>query len=158
MNPEGPFRFRLERVKRVREHDRRDRERKLLAADARCRELAQSIAGLRDERSRVLADLEKERAERVATAVEREAWSYLDRLSARQASFRASLRDAERERDARRADFMNAFREVRVLELLEERQREAHRREARRVESRQLDRLVSDHSRWRHRGEPTDNG
>lgn len=152
MNPGRPFRFRLHRVKRVREHRRRECELNLLGAEARCRELADALAGVVEERGRALAQLERDRAAGPDPGLERAAWRYLDALDRRETERRAALREAEEHRDARRSDLMLALREVRVLELLEERQREAHRREAGRAEARQLDTLVGDHPRWRRGG------
>jgi flagellar export protein FliJ len=139
------FRFRLERVRAVRERKEKLAQREL--ADAISRR-SSSAAELREAD----ADLEHARAEQRSIAAEREAVSatdllarqaFLERVEAQRRTRISELEQREAEVDERDAELASAASEHEMLNRLRERHRGEHNREAARREVGVLDEIAA---------------
>jgi flagellar export protein FliJ len=146
----GSYKFRLETLRKVREASRDERR----AALGEAFRAAEVLAGRRMElvaQQAELRDLQRSVASGRYLDVNRllEAQRYELVLKARgdELAKQTTLLAAEIER--RRQTLVEADREVRVLELLDERQRREHNRQQARREGRQLDEAAL--ARWRGR-------
>ena len=137
------FRFRLATLRRLRENHR-DEQRGRLA------EAYQAEAILAERRQQVADELDGvERLQRTvlhpgATDVNRllDAQRYLLALRAQQGTLQNQMRLLDEEIERRRLAVVEADRQVRVLDKLEDRQREQHRREQLRLETKQYDEVA----------------
>lgn len=138
------YKFRLEAVERVRAA-RRDQSSGALADAFRAEQvLAENRAALATEQAQ-LRELQR------AAAVERyldvnrllEAQQYELVLRARQQELARQEALLSIETERRRLALVEAEREVRVLELLDERHRRAHRRRQERLDTKQLDEVAA---------------
>jgi flagellar FliJ protein len=142
-NMKGPsFRFRLERVRELREH--REDEAKLELASAladhfRAEEQVQ-VAEQRIEHAR-LAQLDATRSQRTGTDLLAHQ-AYLERTESDHRASRHDLNQREIEVDDRRDALSLAARERQALERLKERRRAEYQREADRVEALALDEIA----------------
>jgi flagellar FliJ protein len=133
------FRFRLERVRALRER-REDLARQELA------KALSRLAGSRDRLQAVEAQLERIRTEqRLATSTSRAV--DVQELRARQAIGARELAERQADVAERDGELGLAEREHRMLERLKERQHAEHDREARRQEGLVLDELAIDRFR-----------
>jgi flagellar protein FliJ len=134
------YKFRLATLQKVREA-RRDRERTALAEAFRAEqvlsdrrtELAAEEAALRDLQRSATGG----RILNINRLVEAQRYELVLRAASQELARQQALLSVEIER--RRKALVEADREVRVLEQLDERQHEEHRRLARRLETKQLD-------------------
>jgi flagellar FliJ protein len=143
------YRFKLATLQRVREA-RRDRERAALAEAFHAEQvLAERQASLAAEQKELRA-LQRSAAAHGYLDVSRllEAQRYELVLKAREAELAQQAATVAAETERRRQVLVEADREVRVLELLDERQRREHQRHARRAETRHLDEAAN----GRHEG------
>jgi flagellar FliJ protein len=134
------YSFRLETLQRVREAHR-DQQRAALAEAFRAEQvLAENRNGLAAE-EQSLRELKRgataEHYLNVNKLLEAQRYELVLRAQSQELQKQAILLAAETER--RRQVLVEADREVRVLELLDERHRRAHRRQAERLETKQLD-------------------
>lgn len=142
------YKFRLETLQKVREAHR-DQQRSALAEAFRAEQvLAENRAQLAAE------DFEVQKLKRSATEekylnvnklLEAQRYELLLRAQAQDLAKQSVLLEAETER--RRQTLVEADREVRVLELLDERLRRGHHREAEKKETKLLDEAAT--VRWR---------
>jgi flagellar protein FliJ len=142
------YKFRLETLQKVREAHR-DQQRSALAEAFRAEQvLAENRAQLAAEENE-LRQLKRsatdERYLDVNRLLEAQRYELLLRAQVQELEKQAVLLAAETER--RRQVLVEADREVRVLELLDERHRRAHHREAERKETKLLDEAAT--VRWR---------
>jgi flagellar FliJ protein len=138
-----PFRFRLERVREIREHAE-DRAREELAsslgAQLRGQAMLQAAAELVDEAQAA------RRVGSVAGAVpaldlqSHQLW--LERLQRQRADAELAVERARAEVDSRRAALVEARRRREALERLKDRKRQEHRADAERVEGALLDEIA----------------
>ena len=135
-----PFKFRLERVKTLRER----------AEQQRAEELAASVAHRRrgeEELEAAAQRVDRARHERrgVAQATGADLLSmqaYIERTQRAQHAAALDLGRREAEVDARRDALVHAAREHRALTRLEERRREEHTREVARIEGARMDEVA----------------
>jgi flagellar export protein FliJ len=142
------YKYRLETLQKVREAHR-DQQRASLAEAFRAEQV------LAENRAQLVAEEEALRElQRSATAghyldvnrlLEAQRYDLLLKAQSQQLAKQAVLLAAETER--RRQALVEADREVRVLELLDERHRRAHQLEAERKETKRLDEAAT--VRWR---------
>jgi flagellar FliJ protein len=142
------YRFRLETLRKVREAHR-DQQRSALAEAFRAEQvLAESRAQLADEENE-LRQLKRSASEEryldVNRLLEAQRYELLLRTQAQELEKQAVLLAAETER--RRQVLVEADREFRVLERLDERHRRSHDREAERRETKLLDEAAT--VQWR---------
>ena len=138
----APFRFRLERVREMRERAE-DEAKEALGAALRRQELL--AARLAD----ATAHLERARASKSGVSgagfsVEQMLahQAFVERTEREQQAAEIELSRQDAEVDARRSALQDAARERQVLDKLRDKQAEAHRREADRVEAQQIDELA----------------
>ncbi len=142
------YKFRLETLQKVREAHR-DQQRASLADAFRAEQV------LAENRTQLLAE-EQELRELKRTAsegryfdvnrlLEAQRYELLLKAQGQELAKRAVLLAAETER--RRQTLVEADREVRVLELLDERHRQTHNRDEQRAETKRLDETAT--VRWR---------
>jgi flagellar FliJ protein len=136
-----PFRFGLQRVREIREHDE-DQAKERFAASLNARVRGEAFLRAAEQR------LAAARAEAVpqtltplsgSTLVSRQAW--VDRLENARVDAKLRMSSYEAELLRRRHELTAASRAREVLDKLEERQREEHRREAVRAEVNELDEM-----------------
>jgi len=142
------YTFRLNTLQKVREAHR-DQQRASLAEAFRAEQvLEESRAQL------ILEEQELRRLQRSATEgqyldvnrlIEAQRYELLLKAQSEELAKQAKLLEAETER--RRQTLVEADREVRVLELLDERHRQVHNREEQRAETNRLDEAAT--VRWR---------
>jgi flagellar FliJ protein len=148
------YKFRLETLQKVREAHR-DQQRSALAEAFRAEQvLAENRAQLAAEEielRQLKRSASDERYLDVNRLLEAQRYELLLRAQAQELEKQAVLLAAETER--RRHVLVEADREVRVLELLNERYRRAHYREAERKETKLLDEAAT--VRWRLNREAT---
>ena len=139
-----PFRFRLERVRELREHDE-DRAREDLAAS-----LGAQVRGESMLHAATLEVAQAQSARRdgvlsggpVACIDLHAHQLWAERLQRQRADAELALERAGAEVDARRSALVEASRRREVLERLKERRRREHRAEMERVEGAQLDEMA----------------
>src|SRR4029078_2853318 len=144
----GTYKFRMESLQKVREAHR-DQQRASLAEAFRAEQvLAENQAQLVDE-ERCLRELQRSAADGkyldVNRLLEAQRYELLLKAQAQELAKQAILLSAETER--RRQILVEADREVRVLELLDERHRGARARDEQRAETKRLDDVAT--VRWR---------
>src|SRR6476469_4981618 len=142
------YKFRLNTLQKVREAHR-DQQRGSLAEAYRAEQvLAENRAQLTVE-ERELRELQRSATEGqyldVNRLLEAQRYELLLKAQSQELAKQAVLLAAETER--RRQLLVEADREVRVLELLDERHRDAHARDAQRAETKRLDDVAT--VRWR---------
>jgi flagellar export protein FliJ len=142
------YKFRLNTLQKVREAHR-DQQRASLAEAFRAEQvLAENRAQLIDE-ERELRELQRSAIEGqyldVNRLLEAQRYELLLKAQGQELAKQAVLLAAEAER--RRQTLVEADREVRVLELLDERHRRAHNRDEQRAETKRLDDVAT--VRWR---------
>ncbi|HEX5472676.1 MAG TPA: hypothetical protein VFW73_12370 [Lacipirellulaceae bacterium] len=142
------YKFRLETLQKMREA-RRDQQRASLAEAYRAEQiLAENRAELAAEEE-VLRELQRavasERYLNVSRLLEAQRYDLLLKAQSQELAKQAILLAAETER--RRQMLVEADREVRALELLDERNRQAHARNEQRKETKRLDEAAN--VRWR---------
>lgn len=142
------YKFRLNTLQKVREAHR-DQQRASLAEAFRAEQvLAENRAQLADE-ERELRELQQSAIEGqyldVNRLLEAQRYELLLKAQGQELAKQAVLLAAEAER--RRQILVEADREVRALELLDERHRSAHDREEQRAETKRLDDVAT--VRWR---------
>jgi|SRR3954467_3205625 flagellar FliJ protein len=142
------YKFRLNTLQKVREAHR-DQQRASLAEAFRAEQvLAENQAQLVDE-ERELRELQRSAADGqyldVNRLLEAQRYELLLKAQGQELTKQAILLAAEAER--RRQTLVEADREVRVLELLDERHRRAHDRDEQRAETKRLDDMAT--VRWR---------
>ncbi len=142
------YKFRLNTLQKVREAHR-DQQRASLAEAFRAEQvLAENRAELVEE-ERELRELQRSAANGqyldVNRLLEAQRYELLLKAQGQELAKQAILLAAEAER--RRQTLVEADREVRVLELLDERHRRAHDREEQRAETKRLDDVAT--VRWR---------
>jgi flagellar protein FliJ len=142
------YKYRLETLQKVREAHR-DQQRASLAEAFRAEQmLAENRAQLMAEEE-ALRELQRSAAAGqyldVNRLLEAQRYDVLLKAQSQEMAKQAVLLAAETER--RRQTLVEADREVRVLELLDERHRRAHNREANRKETKRLDEAAT--VRWR---------
>jgi flagellar FliJ protein len=143
------YKFRLDGVQRVREA-RRDEQRVSLADAFRAEQiLAESRAELAAE-GESLRELQRAAAAgkylNVNQLLEAQRYELLLKMRSQELTKQAILLAAESER--RRQMLVDADREVRVLEMLDDRQRAEFSKQQQRLETKQLDDLAT--QRWRN--------
>jgi flagellar FliJ protein len=143
------YKFRLNTLQKVREAHR-DQQRTSLAEAFRAEQvLAENRAQLADE-ERELRELQRSACEGqyldVNRLIEAQRYELLLKAQGQELAKQAILLAAEAER--RRQTLVEADREVRVLEMLDERHRRAHDRDEQRAETKRLDDMAT--MRWRH--------
>lgn len=138
-----PFRFRLERIRELREHDE-DRARELLASSLGAQLRGQAML---EAASQLVADAQaRQREDAGAGAVDaadlqaRQLW--LERLQRERADAELALERASAEVEARRSQLVEARRRREALERLKERRRQEHRVMMERRESALLDEMA----------------
>ena len=138
----GPFRFRLERVREMRERAEDEAKEALGAALRRQDELTARLAdaGTRLEEARTSKSATSGAACSVQAILAHQA--FVERVEREQQAAELELSRHGAEVAARRAALQEAAREHQVLEKLRDKQAAAHRREAERVEARQIDELA----------------
>src|SRR6476646_1506090 len=142
------YKFRLETLQKVREAHR-DQQRASLAEAFRAEQvLAENRAQLVAE-ERELRELQRSATDGkyldVNRLLEAQRYELLLKAQSQELAKQAILLSAEAER--RRQILVEADREVRVLELLDERHRRAHDRDEQRAETKRLDDVAT--VRWR---------
>jgi flagellar export protein FliJ len=142
------YKFRLNTLQKVREAHR-DQQRASLAEAFRAEQvLAENRAELVEE-ERELRELQRSAVDGqyldVNRLLEAQRYELLLKAQGEELAKQAILLAAEAER--RRQTLVEADREVRVLELLDERHRRAHDREEQRAETKRLDDVAT--VRWR---------
>src|SRR4051812_1986702 len=142
------YKFRLESLQKVREAHR-DQQRASLAEAFRAEQvLAENRAQLIAEEQELLA-LKRTASEGryldINRLLEAQRYELLLKAQSQELAKRAVLLAAETER--RRQTLVEADREVRALELLDERHRQSHNRQQQRVETKLLDETAT--VRWR---------
>jgi flagellar protein FliJ len=142
------YKFRLNTLQKVREAHR-DQQRASLAEAFRAEQvLAENRAQLVDE-ERELRELQRSASDGkyldVNRLVEAQRYELLLKAQSQELAKQAVLLAAEAER--RRQTLVEADREVRVLELLDERHRRAHDLDEQRAETKRLDDVAT--VRWR---------
>ncbi len=147
------YKFRLNSLQRVRKA-RRDEQRVSLAEAFRAEQI------LAESRAEVAAELEDLRTlQRLATSgkyldvnqlLEAQRYELLLKARSQELMKQAILLSAETER--RRQNLVEADREVRVLEMLDDRQHKEFNKEQQRVETKLLDDIAT--QRWRHTQTP----
>src|SRR6185436_916651 len=142
------YKFRLNTLQKVREAHR-DQQRASLAEAFRAEQvLAENRAQLVEE-ERELRELQRSASDGkyldVNRLVEAQRYELLLKAQSQELAKLAVLLAAEAER--RRQTLVEADREVRVLELLDDRHRRAHNRDAERAETKRLDEAAT--VRWR---------
>jgi flagellar FliJ protein len=138
-----PFRFRLERVRELREHDE-DRAREDLASsigaqlrgEAMLRAASDSVTDAHDRRRDGTAAGSMPAADLQAHQL------WLERLQRQRADAELALERAGAEVDARRAALVEASRRREALERLKERRRQEHRVTVDRIEGATLDEIA----------------
>ena len=144
------YKFRLATLQKVREA-RRTQQRQTLAEAFRAEQvLADSRAALAAEEVELVA-MKRLASEGkyldVNKLLEAQRYELMLRDQAQELEKQATLLAAETER--RRQLLIEADRDVRVLEMLDERHREEHKRRVQRAESKQLDEIAQI-TRWRN--------
>ena len=137
------FRFRLERVLRYRRMLQEARQRDFAEAQTRVVAQERYIADLEGERT---AEREAFRRTRLAAGTRRTVQlirAYLAALELRLASARKDRAELSREAEVRREALVRARRDVRALELLREKQREAWRRGEEIEEQKNIDEMAA---------------
>ncbi len=142
------YKFRLETLQKVREAHR-DQQRGSLAEAFRAEQvLAENRAQVAAEEQE-LRELQRSASDGryldVNRLLEAQRYELLLKAQSQELAKQAVLLAAETER--RRQTLVEADREVRVLELLDERHRRAHNRDAERAETKRLDEAAT--VRWR---------
>jgi flagellar export protein FliJ len=148
------YKFRLQTVKKIGEA-RRDQSRASLAEAFHAGDvLTEGQRSLAREQSE-LRDLERaaarERYLDVNRLLEAQQYDYVLRAREQELARQQSLLEIETER--RRLALVEAERDVRVMQMLDDRQRAAHARHARRLEIQQLDEIAGGISRRGRRRE-----
>lgn len=138
-----PFRFRLERIRELREHDE-DRAREQLAASLGAQLRGQAML---EAASRLVTDAQAaQRGDAGVGAIDagdlqaRQLW--LERLQRERADAELALERASAEVDARRGALVEASRRREALERLKERRRQEHRALMERREGALLDEMA----------------
>lgn len=142
------YKFRLETLRKVRKA-RRDQQRASLAEAFRAEQvLAERRAQLAVE-EQAMRELQRSAAAGryldVNRLLEAQRYDLLLKAQSQESAKQAALLAAETER--RRQTLVEADRDVRVLELLDDRHRRAHVREEQRKETKRLDEIAT--VRWR---------
>jgi flagellar FliJ protein len=136
-----PFRFGLQRVREIREHDE-DQAKERFAASLNARVRGEAVLRAAEQR------LVEARSEAVPqplaplsglTLVSRQAW--VDRLENARVDAQLRMSNYEAELLRRRNELTAASQAREVLDKLEERQRDEHRREVARAEVNELDEM-----------------
>ncbi|MCA9240536.1 MAG: flagellar export protein FliJ [Planctomycetales bacterium] len=149
-----PFNFRLQPIRRLREA-RRDELRGQLAdahraaevlADQR-RQIADELADIR----RLQGDAAKRRLLNVNQMMESQRYALV--LEGQEAALREKAKLVESEIERRRQAVVEAEREVKALDKLEEKQRLKHQHESQRLEAKLLDEVAVTGFRFRAAGE-----
>jgi flagellar protein FliJ len=138
------YRFRLETIEKLRVI-RRDQQRVALAEALRAEQvLIERRADIQNEQA-ALRTMQRAASAQHHVDVNRllDAQRYELVLNVRKLELTNQQALLSTEIERRRRALVEADREVRVLELLDERQRQAHRREMSRLETRQLDEIAS---------------
>lgn len=138
-----PFRFRLERIRELREHDE-DRARELLASSLGAQLRGQAML---EAAARLVADAHAAQrggagAGAVAATDLQAHQLWLERLQRERADAELAVERASAEVDARRSQLVEASRRREALERLKQRRREEHRREMERREGALLDEMA----------------
>jgi flagellar FliJ protein len=142
---ERPFRFRLERLRWLRQQAERSAQEELAASLGRqrsdersLREIEATIAGARESERAAAAPSDPPRSGSELAAAN----AYLERLAGRRALAARELAASSGEVDERRRSLQLAARERRALDRLRDRRRAEHSLEATRSEGAQLDELA----------------
>ncbi len=137
-----PFRFRLERVRELREHDE-DRAREQLASSLGAQLRGQAMLQAAVERVIAAQASRRDRAGAQVPARDLHADQlYTERLLRQRADAELALERAGVEVDARRSALVEARRRREVLERLKQRRRSEHRAEMQRAEGALLDEIA----------------
>jgi flagellar FliJ protein len=141
------FRFRLQTLRRLREIHRDEQRSRLATAfeaerilTEQRQQVAAEIAGLGDARRRLMQQSALDVNQLLASQ------RYQLMLEAQSRTLAEQAEKLAAEVDRRRQALVEADREVRVLDKLEERQRRQHREAAGRAEARKLDEVAT--TRW----------
>jgi flagellar export protein FliJ len=144
----GKYKFRLNTLLKVREAHR-DQQRASLAEAFRAEQVLRENRAQLNEEERELRELQRSAAVGkyldVNRLLEAQRYELLLKAQGQELAKHAILLAAEAER--RRQTLVEADREVRVLELLDERHRRAHERDEQRAETKRLDDVAT--VRWR---------
>jgi flagellar FliJ protein len=142
------YRFRLETLQKVREGTR-DQQRASLAEAYRAEQILEENRRQVLTEQAALRELQLSATDgkylNVSRILDVQRYELLLKAQEQELAKQAVLLAAESER--RRQVLVEADRDVRVLELLDERHREAHRRDEQREETKQLDEVAT--NRWR---------
>src|SRR4051794_10285425 len=142
------YRFRLETLQKVREA-RRDQHRASLADAYRAEQIVAENRAQITAEEEALRELRRSAADgrylNVNRLLEAQRYELLLKAQGQELAKQAVLLAAESER--RRQTLVEADREVRVLELLDERHRQAHDRQQQRADTKRLDEAAA--VRWR---------
>lgn len=135
-----PFRFRLERVKTLRERAEQQRAEELAASVAHQRRGEEELAAAAQRVDRARHD---RRAVAQATGADLLSMqAYIERTQRAQHAAALDLGRREAEVDARRDALVHAAREHRALTRLEERRRDEHDQEVARIEGAHMDEVA----------------
>jgi flagellar FliJ protein len=142
------YRFRLETLQKVREA-RRDQQRASLAEAYRAEQILDENRSQLVHEQAALRELQRSATGAkyldINRVLEVQRYELLLKAQQQELGKQAVLLAAESER--RRQLLVDADREVRVLELLDNKHRDAHRREAQRAETKQLDEVATNRRR-----------
>ncbi len=134
-----PFRFRLASVLRYRERKREDRRLEMLALEQAKGRIAAEIARLEESLHHYRASMEEHEGKFLSVAEIKLAADFYLALGTRLRERRAALARAEKQGAAKRAELLEANRDVKSLEQLYERRHERHRVEEARAEQKLTD-------------------
>jgi flagellar protein FliJ len=135
----APFRFRLASVLRYRERKREDKRLELREVEQAQARLRGEIERLETRLERLSLDIEELPVLPVAPVELRLGADFSQTLSLRIRECRRLLADIESRASAKRAELLEANRDVKTLEQLRERRRERHRLEESRAEQKLTD-------------------
>ena len=138
------YRFRLETLRKLRETHRDELRGKLAEAYQAAQMLEEQQSAVADE-ILALQDAQRRSSSGATTSVNTllEAQRYQAVLRAQQSTLRDQAKLLATEVERRRQTVIEADREVRVLDKLDERQRLEHQQIASRVEAREMDEIAS---------------
>ena len=132
------FRYRLEGLLRLRQHQEDEARLKLADAQRICLQVEHELADLADERESASQDLAPAGGVSSLTAL-KVGYARISHLDAAEVTVRQRLEAASCLHDQHREDVVGAHRARRTLEHLHERQLERHQRERRRQEMLETD-------------------
>ncbi len=140
------FVFRLESVLKVRRAEEEKVQREFAAIQARIARKSNEMSGLEREREGVKGHLREIRLDESTRGTVNSLRAYLQRLWIARENASMDMTELDQEMQSKRSDLVEARRQVKALELLEERRLQEWRKEADRQERKVLDdlRIVGD--------------